>query len=217
VHFITIPAAMTATCAGRGGTTYNVAMGRAAKAAFVVSLAVCVTVTGLWVLSFWFVPAIDACFAAGRIHQVAVYRGRAVLTGREESPVTFLHGPHDITEFVRQPLTQPGIRGAVEMTVDWDEAQTQGWRVGEEVDEFAGIRLFSSDYGYQEIMVSLGWILVPFSVIPIRVLLLKRRHAADCRCRRCGYNLTGNISGVCPECGTPVLRFDSPLENVRST
>jgi hypothetical protein len=23
-------------------------------------------------------------------------------------------------------------------------------------------------------------------------------------CRRCGYNLTGNTSGVCPECGTPV-------------
>jgi len=23
-------------------------------------------------------------------------------------------------------------------------------------------------------------------------------------CDRCGYNLTGNVSGVCPECGTPV-------------
>jgi len=23
------------------------------------------------------------------------------------------------------------------------------------------------------------------------------------RCRQCGYNLTGNASGVCPECGTP--------------
>ena len=22
------------------------------------------------------------------------------------------------------------------------------------------------------------------------------------RCRSCGYNLTGNVSGVCPECGT---------------
>lgn len=24
------------------------------------------------------------------------------------------------------------------------------------------------------------------------------------RCRRCGYDLTANISGVCPECGTPI-------------
>jgi hypothetical protein len=23
-------------------------------------------------------------------------------------------------------------------------------------------------------------------------------------CRNCGYDLTGNVSGVCPECGTPV-------------
>ena len=26
------------------------------------------------------------------------------------------------------------------------------------------------------------------------------------RCLACGYNLTGNTSGVCPECGTPVAR-----------
>jgi hypothetical protein len=23
-------------------------------------------------------------------------------------------------------------------------------------------------------------------------------------CRVCGYNLTGNVSGICPECGSPV-------------
>lgn len=27
-------------------------------------------------------------------------------------------------------------------------------------------------------------------------------------CRRCGYNLTGNVSGVCPECGSPVAEED---------
>lgn len=31
-----------------------------------------------------------------------------------------------------------------------------------------------------------------------------RRSADGHRCG-CGYNLTGNISGVCPECGTPTL------------
>ncbi len=25
-------------------------------------------------------------------------------------------------------------------------------------------------------------------------------------CQQCDYNLTGNVSGVCPECGTPVAR-----------
>lgn len=23
-------------------------------------------------------------------------------------------------------------------------------------------------------------------------------------CTNCGYNLTGNVSGICPECGTPI-------------
>lgn len=23
-------------------------------------------------------------------------------------------------------------------------------------------------------------------------------------CKHCGYNLTGNVSGICPECGTPI-------------
>jgi len=26
------------------------------------------------------------------------------------------------------------------------------------------------------------------------------------RCGRCGYDLTGNVSGVCPECGQPIDR-----------
>lgn len=36
------------------------------------------------------------------------------------------------------------------------------------------------------------------------VLWPARRYASGC-CRACGYNLRGNISGVCPECGTPVV------------
>jgi len=30
------------------------------------------------------------------------------------------------------------------------------------------------------------------------------RRSANC-CATCGYNLTGNTSGVCPECGSPVI------------
>jgi len=31
-----------------------------------------------------------------------------------------------------------------------------------------------------------------------------RRERLTPFCDRCGYNLTGNLSGVCPECGEPV-------------
>jgi hypothetical protein len=30
------------------------------------------------------------------------------------------------------------------------------------------------------------------------------RHLGTYRCRQCGYSLIGNVSGRCPECGTPV-------------
>ena len=36
-----------------------------------------------------------------------------------------------------------------------------------------------------------------------RAYLPMRRHW-DVECVACGYDLTGNVSGVCPECGTPV-------------
>jgi len=33
---------------------------------------------------------------------------------------------------------------------------------------------------------------------------LVRRRIRPGHCRHCSYNLTGNISGVCPECGTRI-------------
>jgi hypothetical protein len=32
----------------------------------------------------------------------------------------------------------------------------------------------------------------------------RRRTVPPGSCQSCGYNLTGNTSGTCPECGTPV-------------
>jgi hypothetical protein len=40
--------------------------------------------------------------------------------------------------------------------------------------------------------------------------LVSRQMSAEL-CTRCGYNLTGNVSGRCPECGTPTERAASPL------
>jgi hypothetical protein len=43
--------------------------------------------------------------------------------------------------------------------------------------------------------------LLAFAFVPRR---LRRRPCQLGHCRRCGYDLTGNVSGVCPECGSPV-------------
>jgi hypothetical protein len=52
--------------------------------------------------------------------------------------------------------------------------------------------------------VPFGWVLI-FMTIPTAFLwyLDRRRFPAGC-CQKCGYDLTGNQSGRCPECGTEV-------------
>jgi len=53
-------------------------------------------------------------------------------------------------------------------------------------------------------------VLAPLPAVWIGTLIgrfraYRRRRLSDCtHCYTCGYNLTGNTSGVCPECGSPV-------------
>jgi hypothetical protein len=46
-----------------------------------------------------------------------------------------------------------------------------------------------------------------FSIFPVCWVIRTHRRRRQVRlgvCRTCSYNLTGNTSGVCPECGTPL-------------
>jgi hypothetical protein len=55
----------------------------------------------------------------------------------------------------------------------------------------------------------LGYPMVIAAILPAMWLVLAGRNrwwSARNRCTACGYNLTGNTSGICPECGTPVVR-----------
>jgi hypothetical protein len=46
------------------------------------------------------------------------------------------------------------------------------------------------------------WCLLAPIAVGTAVLWWSDRRWPSGRCRRCGYDLTGNVSGVCPECGT---------------
>jgi len=54
--------------------------------------------------------------------------------------------------------------------------------------------------------------------LSLRKAWQRRRWLRTGSCGRCGYNLTGNTSGVCPECGIPVQcvrsRQSAPSESV---
>ena len=48
------------------------------------------------------------------------------------------------------------------------------------------------------------WMIAPAVTFGLSIMSLGRVRARKGRnCKRCGYNLTGNLSGICPECGTP--------------
>jgi hypothetical protein len=48
------------------------------------------------------------------------------------------------------------------------------------------------------------WIPVLFLVLPTVILFYRDRRPSKGQCQACGYDLTGNESGTCPECGTSV-------------
>lgn len=51
---------------------------------------------------------------------------------------------------------------------------------------------------------------LPLGVVAaVSIWMRRRRHRAGC-CETCGYDLTGNLSGQCPECGTRVAGFVRP-------
>ncbi len=57
---------------------------------------------------------------------------------------------------------------------------------------------------HREIRLPFGF---PFLVIAVPTAIVfwrDHRRRPPGHCRICGYNLTGNVSGVCPECGTSI-------------
>jgi hypothetical protein len=53
------------------------------------------------------------------------------------------------------------------------------------------------------------WLLLAVGVVPTARLWLRNGPYPRGCCHKCGYNLTGNVSGVCPECGTAHRRNET--------
>jgi hypothetical protein len=58
-------------------------------------------------------------------------------------------------------------------------------------------------FGYWNFRLPL-WIPFLLFVIPTPFLWWRDRRLPPGHCQKCGYNLTGNLSGVCPECGESI-------------
>jgi hypothetical protein len=78
-----------------------------------------------------------------------------------------------------------------------------------EFAHFPSVSNISSRYvpyaGTRQLRIPLIWLFILFAVFPgVRLsgmIRTRRRRRLEGHCRTCGYDLTGNASGVCPECG----------------
>lgn len=72
---------------------------------------------------------------------------------------------------------------------------------------FGGLFGYVNRPNYIRIRIPYWPVVVVLSILPLSGLIgefLRQRNRFDGRCLHCHYNLTGNTSGVCPECGTAV-------------
>ncbi len=58
----------------------------------------------------------------------------------------------------------------------------------------------------REVVVPIWMPLVAIGAATAYLWWTDRRPIPPGHCQKCGYNLTGNVSGRCPECGTAVAR-----------
>lgn len=96
------------------------------------------------------------------------------------------------------------------MIVTFGPSVGSGWsRIDEVSSHYNGLlywtlRTWSSGFAVPLIWLG-GLFLIGFLAMLVpEVCSLFRRHVEPGHCRKCQYNLTGNVTGICPECGTAI-------------
>jgi hypothetical protein len=72
--------------------------------------------------------------------------------------------------------------------------------------------MLGAAYEVTRVAVPHLFVIIFGGTVPLLVLLRTIRRSQRVRsklCGTCAYNLTGNVSGICPECGTAVRRGES--------
>lgn len=143
-----------------------------------------------WARSYWRLDMVVWTKRGARV-ELRGHRGYVGFEFREANfPADHPFGLHHQSVPANRGIVRPGATYHV------------SWRPGATFGEAGPMRL--------TILLPLWLPTVVFATCPLLGWLshrrrLRRRHASG-RCRMCGYNLTGNLTGVCPECGRPVDR-----------
>lgn len=148
---------------------------------------------GVWIVSYSF----DCGFAISRaaVRNVAVL---AAIDGR-----------------VRISVIQP--MSTAEVAVGWDIGPLNGESAAWFAPKDRPVFYYMSGGPFHMLAFPAFVLLAPF-VLLLGVLSMPwwrrlRRRRRGC-CVACGYDLTGNVSGACPECGADVAARDANLRGV---
>ena len=99
-----------------------------------------------------------------------------------------------------------GVGGIVgEMALLTNEPRTADvWAIEPVEALFPGFDSFVTLDGWNMLAIPL-WLPFGLTFVPATILFIRyRRRTTEGHCQKCGYDLTGNPSGVCPECGSKI-------------
>jgi hypothetical protein len=171
-------------------------------ALLILSLVLCAATAGMWVRSYFAADSVTRPTALGVMHLTAT-RGVLVFgVLSDPSPAaeaTYRRLP-PYTAAVSAPPNDPGVRVSFSR-LGFGLIVTRGGsavtRVGSSVVQSSYFSRWAASVRFPVILL-MACAAAAFSLVARRRLT---RRSGDCL--KCGYNLTGNTSGVCPECGTP--------------
>jgi hypothetical protein len=160
-----------------------------------VSLLLCLATVGLWVRSIDNVDWIGHVNASGQGYGVGLADGRIILRSYRYTK----HWNRFIGWRTYPQLSQL-LRLDFEISI-WERYGV--WWTPTDLSEANGAH---SDGLMIVVNCWIGCILT--TILPTVFILkrIRRRRGNKGSCPTCGYDLTGNTSGVCPECGTPVAK-----------
>jgi hypothetical protein len=175
-----------------------------------LSLLLCVAVMALWVESHWRYDVISWSSRHDDRRQriLQIRNGPGCFYLESDRRILFPSGTSGFFqdpgfEFVHE---SPGVLGLP--FGEWADQRTEtetAWGLG-----FQRI-VFDQNWQTSEVAIRFIWATAVFAALPLLYTgrwiyrrRAERRRRQRGRCPRCFYNLTGNVSGVCPECGNPI-------------
>ena len=194
--------------------------------AVMLSLLLCVATVALWVRSYWYLDTLTRMRSDGRFVQFASVHGVLTFGVRMEAtieygdaekswrdaPWAWRDAPwawRDRVKYVESEWQYAGCPAFAFLryfgVVRWAWAGFSSSRYDNTSGNAAVDKVTVHDRYYSVPHWFVTLILLGFPTVYARSLLARyvcQRRVAGGRCRKCGYDLTGNTSGACPECGT---------------